>query len=259
MATRPPRVTSTRRQPTTRGGPRPRGPSYISGWQNIRVGGKPLGGTRVPAASAPSAVPVAPAVSQYSLSNLPPDASYDAAIAGLQRQRGDTLAGLTQARTSGLSDYGFQEGPNGALTFDPNNPFSKAAVMKKSYDTNRRSNAQSLGAGGQQYSGAFQNAQDLVNRNQVQGEDALQKSLIGFLARNTQGVTQANTGYETAAGQAYGDRVSRFGENPLYDPASAQQPVAPVNAAAVPAASTSKRPKRPKGVGASAISGYYRP
>jgi hypothetical protein len=174
--------------------------------------------TATPAAPvSPVAVPAAPA---YSVSNLPPDASYEAQVAALARQRDDQIAALTQARTSGLSDYGFTEGPNGALAFDPNNPYSKAALMKHTYDVSRRSTGQTMAAGGQLYSGAFQNAQDLVNRNQAQGEDSLQKSLIGFLARNTQGGVQARTGYETAVGQAYGDRVGRFQTNPLYDPAA---------------------------------------
>lgn len=162
----------------------------------------------------------------------------------MQKQRADQLAALTQQRTSSLSDYGFQEGPNGALTFDPNNPFSKAAVMKKAFDTNRRSAGQSMAAGGQQYNGAFQNSQDLINRNQVQGEDAMQKSLLRFLAQNTLGAAQANTGYETAAAQAYGDRVSRFSDNPLYDPAASPPSAAGAAAggsAGVPAAAAASR------------------
>jgi hypothetical protein len=221
MASRPPRITSTRRQPTTRAPLTPGQQSVrtLRAWyRNPRrnVGTKP----KPAAPPAAPAAPVVPAAPAYSLSALPPDASYDAALATLARQRDDQLTALTQARTSNLSDYGFKEGPNGALAFDPNNPYSKAALLKKAYDTNRRSTGQSMASGGQLYSGAFQNAQDLVNRNQAQGEDSLQKSLIGFLARNTQGAVQARTGYETAAGQAYGDRLSRFQSNPLYDPAS---------------------------------------
>jgi hypothetical protein len=157
---------------------------------------------------------------QYSLSALPPDASYEAAIAALQRQRDDQITQLAQARTQNLLDYGFKEGPNGMLTFDPNNPLSKAAQLKKAYDTNRRSTANQLAAGGQLYSGARQNALDLVSRNQLGAEDQMQKSLASFLARNTQSRTGALTGYETAAGQVYGDRVGRFQSNPLYDPAT---------------------------------------
>jgi hypothetical protein len=139
----------------------------------------------------------------------------------LQRQRDEQFAAITAERARTLSDFGFQEGPNGMLTFDPNNPFSKSAVMKKTFDTNRRSTGQSMASGGQLYSGAFQNAQDLINRNQLQSEDALTKNLQAFLARNTASARgrAGGTGYETAAGQAYGDRIGRFQSNPLYDPA----------------------------------------
>jgi len=218
MATRPPRITSTRRQPTTRA-PRAvdwsrvtRGPSWRSGFGVAPRPAKPA----VPAPANTAAVP------QYSLSNLPPDASYDDQIALLQRQRDEGIAGIVGERSRTLTDYGFQEGPNGAITFDANNPFSKASIMKKTYDTNRRSTAQSLGAGGQLYSGSFQNAQDLVNRNQLQSEDALLSNVQAFLTRNTGQQKAAGTNYELAAGQAYADRVGRFQSNPLYDPATAE-------------------------------------
>jgi hypothetical protein len=113
--------------------------------------------------------------------------------------------------------------------------------MKKTYDTNRRSTAQSMGSGGQLYSGSFQNAQDLIGRNQLQSEDALQKNVAAFLARNTGQRTEALTGYETAVGQAAGDRIGRFQNNPLYDPASGAwtnpdgTPAAPPPAAAAAA------------------------
>src|SRR4051812_40245208 len=151
------------------------------------------------ATPAAPAVPAAAAAAQYSLSNLPPDATYEAADILLQRQRQEGLAAIAGERTRTLSDYGFQEGPSGALTFDPNNPFSKAALLKKAYDTNRRSTAQSMGAGGQLYAGAFQNAQDLVNRNQLQAQDAQLKQLQSFIAQNDARRTQAQTDYEIAA------------------------------------------------------------
>jgi len=215
-------------------------PDYGAKGQSLHV--YPDGRKVVVKASAtkPAATPAAPvgaAASPYNVSNLPPDAAYEGVVAGATRTR-DTLLGpggvggtLGAARTQGLGDYGFTEGAGGQLAFDPNNPFSKAALLKKSYDQNRRSTGQSMGAGGQLYSGAFQNAQDLVNRNQLQGEDALQKSLVGFLARNTQARTQAGTDYETTVAGAAGDRVGRFQTNPLYNPA----PVDDTPAAATPA------------------------
>jgi hypothetical protein len=252
MATRPPRITSTRRQRTTRGGPvvTSRTPQANTGrgrvvrqpslsrvfapsWgrpPTLRTGGAAVSAGGVPASSV--------STPQFSLTNLPVDASYDQQIAQLQRQRDEQFAQIAGERSRTLSDYGFQEGPNGMLTFDPNNPFSKSAVMKKTYDTNRRSTGQSMASGGQLYSGSFQNAQDLINRNQLQSEDALTKNLQAFLARNTGQRTAAGTGYETAAAQAEAERIARFQSNPLYDPAAADDGGgggAPAPAAAAPA------------------------
>jgi hypothetical protein len=71
--------------------------------------------------------------------------------------------------------------------------------------------------------------------------------VAAFLARNTGQRTDALTGYETAVGQAYGDRVGRFQNNPLYDPASGMwtnpdgTPATPPPAAAAAAAKPASR------------------
>ncbi len=268
MARKPPRITSRRRQPTTRGGPNIRGRTQQPTTGRGRIvpqprlsqvlapsWGRPPARGGTPSAGAPGG-PAAAAGPVYSLSNLPPDATYEQAIALLQRQRAEGLAGIAGERVRGLSDYGFQEGPNGVLTFDPSNPFSKASLLKKAHDTTRRSTAQSMASGGQLYSGAFQNAQDLVNRNQVQAEDAQQKALQAFLAANTGRRKQALTDYELAAGQAQGERLGRFQDNPLYDPASGTMgtPPAAANAAAAAAAATgpaaAAKPRTPSQIAA---------
>src|SRR3954468_4524889 len=116
MARRPPRVTSTRRQPTTRGGPRVtsrasqpttgrgrivRGPVNPFVSRGTLAGMRPT--SRPPTAGGggpPPAVPAAPA--PYSASNLPPDASFDATMAGLARQRDEQIAALAQQRHAQL-------------------------------------------------------------------------------------------------------------------------------------------------------------
>ena len=149
---------------------------------------------------------------------------------------GTDLAGLAQQRTQGFGSYGFTEGavdPTTGLTgigvFDPNNPFSKAALLKKTYNTNRARAAQTMGSSGQLYSGAFQNQQDLVNRGQLQDEDALQKSLIGFLAENQTARERAQDTYHERVAGAHGERIGRLesGENPLYSPAAPAPAAAP--------------------------------
>ena len=228
---KPPRVISRVRQPTTRGVP-----SGGSAWARGYVSGpgyKPPAAVGPIAAAAPATASAAPA---YSLANLPVDATYDQTVGLLGRQRTEQLAGIAGERVRTLSDYGFNEGANGALTFDPNNPFSKAAVLKQTYDTNRRSTGQSMGAGGQLYGGAFQNSQDLINRNQLQSEDAQTKALTAFLARNTGQTTKANTDYETGVTTADSDRIARFQSNPNYDPAASPDPAAAAAPVAAPGA-----------------------
>jgi len=249
MASRP-RVTSTRRQPTTRATRQPTlAQVYRPSWGRPPATPRPV----TPATGGAGGVPsssVQPA--QYSLANLPVDANYDQTIALLQQQRDSQFAQIAAERARTLSDYGFQEGPNGMLTFDPNNPFSKSAVMKKTFDTNRRSTAQSMGSGGQLYAGSFQNAQDLIGRNQLQSEDALQKNVLAFLSRNTQQRAEAGTGYETSAAQAYGDRIGRFQSNPNYDPASGSDGTT----SSTPAANTVP-PTRAGGGGATKVARGY--
>jgi hypothetical protein len=174
---------------------------------------------------------------------LPPDAGYEQQIGALGRTRDDTLAGLSAQRSQGLLDYGYNEATGGALSFDPNNPFSRAALMKQSYDRSRASSGISMANAGQLYAGSYQNAQDFLNGNQLQGEDSLQKSLIRFLAGNTQAQGRAGTNYELGAGQAYGDRVGRASSNPLYTPtADAPAPMAAPAPAPAPSSGAYRGP-----------------
>jgi hypothetical protein len=275
MASRPPRVTSRRNQRTTRAptGRPISGPSVISGYDPRRGFQAPKPPAAPSPASPASAAPAAPAAPQYNVSNLPPDASYDATIAQLQRQRAEQIAQLAQQRAQTLLEYGFTEGPHGTLAVDPRDPFSKSAMMKRAFDLQHRSSGQSMASGGQQYSGAYQNQQDLISRNQLGAQDQMQKALGAFLVRNTQQRGATATNFELAAQQAYGDRVGRFQTNPLYDPATLASsaaeatPATPAAPAGTPApaapaapkpAAAKRRPTRPKSVGVSAWSGYYR-
>ena len=127
---------------------------------------------------------------------------------------------LGAQRTQQLAGYGYTEGAGGALAFDPNNPFSKAALLKRTYDQRRRSTGGQMAAAGQLYAGAYQSGQDVVNRGQLQDTDVLQTNLQAFLARNTGQRGAAETTYQTGVGQAEAARLARLEEleNPLYEP-----------------------------------------
>jgi hypothetical protein len=173
----------------------------------------------------------------------PPDPIYLARLNSLGLQRDQDYADIGGARTQGLLDYGFNEDPAGGLAFNPNDPFSKASLLKRTYDTSRRTTAQSMGSTGGLYSGAFQSGQDVVNRNQLQDEDALQKSLQSFLAQNTSARARAGTAYQIGAGEALGESLGRIDTNPLYEP-TATAPVAAAPAAAVQAARGTGLPQK---------------
>jgi hypothetical protein len=202
--------------------PKGKAPAHTISWDTHQ---QHLTAQKAPAPVVPASTPEAPQPMFDPSAPLPVDATYDSEMGTRERARGSGLAAATGERTRGLGEYGFTESafdPNtqtmGALAFDPNNPFSKAALLKKSYDTGRARTGQSMASQGQLYSGAYQNAQDLLNRNQLQGEDALTKSLTGFLANNSDRHTQVQTDYELGAGQSESDRVGRALSNPLYNP-----------------------------------------
>lgn len=184
-----------------------------------------------PPPTAPAAAPPSPNVAPAAAPTptdaaLPPDATYEQVLGGLQRKRDADLAALTAQRTTTLLNYGYNEGPNGALTYDPNNPESLAAQMKKHYDQSRSGTGINMAARGQLYAGSYQNAQDTLNRGQLSAEDRQTKTLAAYLAGNTSGRATAQTNFELNAGQALGDRVARAPQNPLYSP-QGDQPGAP--------------------------------
>lgn len=173
------------------------------------VGSKKLVAVKLPAPPKPAALRPTPTAPVAPRPVLPPDGLYEQQVAGLGRQRDTTLAGLATQRQSGLLDYGYTQDAAGHLAFDPTDPYSQAALLKRHYDQSRASSGINLSARGQLYSGAYQNAQDYANRQELQGSDQLQKQLLAFLARNTQQATEAGNAYETGVGAAGGDRLSR--------------------------------------------------
>lgn len=181
------------------------------------------------------AAPVAPAApTPRGPLALPPDPVYDASEAAARSNRDTSLAGLSQQRTGQLIGYGYSEDPvSGALAFNPLDPFSKASLLKKTYDQSRARTAQSMGSTGGLYAGAFQQGQDIVNRGQVQGEDALQRSLTSWLAQNTAGRQRAQTKYETDVSTAAGASAGRASTSPLYSP---EADISAATAVAAPAA-----------------------
>jgi hypothetical protein len=164
---------------------------------------------------APAATPAAP----VNPSVLPPDAGYEATVGGLVKNHDATQAGLVNQKQQALLNYGYDY-VNGTLTFDPRDPFSQAAMLKRNYNQAQTGNTNSYAARGQLYSGALQNAQNESGFQFQKGNDTLTKALTDFLAGNTAALNQNDTDLEIGLGRATGDRLNNAADNPLYAPSA---------------------------------------
>lgn len=177
-----------------------------------------------PSASAPSPAASAPA-GGLDYNTLPVDPAYDAQVASLGRSRDDSLAGLQGDRQRALLDFGYNaqtdaDGNVTALSFDASNPYSRAAQLQKRYQESKTGTQNAMAARGQLYSGARINAQNANDTSYSMGENALQKMLGEFLARNLQDQRNARNAFDAGSGQAMSDRLGRLPQNPLYNPAA---------------------------------------
>lgn len=234
-------------------------PAYSRG----PIKGAPGAFTYSPGKSTPGGLPALPAAGAANAAAapgptpLPPDASYDATVAGLQRTRDDTLAALSGQRTQTLGNYGYnaQYNPDGSVAsvaFDPSNSFSRAALARTRYQQSKTGTQNSMAAHGNLYAGSLLSAQAQNDTNFNQQDDALQKQLGAALAAILGGERTAKSTYETGVGQAGADRITHAGDNPLYSP-TLDQGGAPGSSAAAP--SVSKLPSYKKKPGSKGL-GY---
>lgn len=179
--------------------------------------GKPSGQTK--AAPKPPAAPApASASNTGSAGGLPLDPVYDSQIAGLQRQRDDSLAQYSGQRPKVLADYGYtatgydSSGAPTGLQFDVNSPYSRAALAKRTYQQQQSGTLNGMAAQGQLYSGALGQRQAGDEFGYQQRSDALQKALVEALVGISQGERAAKTDYELGAGQAFGESLGRVGQ-----------------------------------------------
>ena len=198
--------------------------------------GKPsAGGGLLAQALGPQAVgtPGAPTVTNPTVggpSVLPPDASYEQQVGLLGKQHDIDTAGLQQAKQQALLQYGYTQDASGNLAFDPSNPFSQAAMLKRSYDQGQAGNTNSYAARGQLYSGALQNAQNETGFQYQKSNNTLSNALQAFLAQNTGGLAQADLNYQSGLSGAASTRVQNAANNPLYQPSAVPDaaPAAPL-------------------------------
>jgi hypothetical protein len=174
-----------------------------------------------------------PAATIANTTPFPVDPAYDQQAAALKNSFNGSLADLDAQRTQTLLDYGYtgkfdDKGSLVAdsLAFDPNNPFSKAALLQRHYQNAQRGNSTSYAARGQLYAGSLQNAIKETDHQRDLSDDSLKKSLNATLVNNLIQRRTAGTNLELGLAQAGADRLTRAPNNPLYSPAIDTAPAA---------------------------------
>lgn len=207
-----------------------------------RVGRKTGGGYHgtpkaPPSIGATTSQPQATTAGQASA--LPIDATYNNTVGANNQTLSDALLQIGYQRGQLNTGYGFQPifDAAGNITgenFDASNPFSKAALLQKSYTQNKASYGQNLAGRGQLYSSSYQNAQDYAGTQYGQGYDTLKRSY----EQGQQGLTAQAAAARNAAASgnanAYGAWVDRglATKPPGIDPGETPLAAAPARARA---------------------------
>lgn len=155
--------------------------------------------------TAPSATPMDPRITAYTNNQT----------AELGHERDETLAYTNVDADRAASDYGFNITKDasgnptfnsGDLTVNPQDPFSKMALLQKSYEGQQRGTTNSYASSGQLYSGALLNKRAADTSQNDQDKDALAKAFrdtIEGLRRQRAGAVDTYTsGVNAAGGQA---------------------------------------------------------
>jgi hypothetical protein len=131
---------------------------------------------------------------------------WDAAAANSEgaalQKRNNSLTGLDSGWLREQQDYGL-EGP----WADPaSNPYSRAALLQRSYDNAKRGSLNT--AGNQLYAGSYVNSQNSNTHNFSLGRDELQKGYDADYAQYQGGRQAAEDQYRGELAQAGWDRVN---------------------------------------------------
>ena len=137
---------------------------------------------------------------------LPPDPQYISDMAGVNRDYNFGSAQLAQQ--GGLLNYETGIG-------DASNPYSRAALLQKSYETNQRGSTNSYAASGQLYSGALQNARNANVADLHQGQHALGLDYLKAQAGLTGAQTQLGYSRDDAMQAAMAANVARAAAEPV--------------------------------------------
>lgn len=132
------------------------------------------------------------------------DQNYKRTVASANTNLQNTLSGLALQRDQLGINYGLGEAGGSVAS----NPYSRAALLQKSYDQNQRRTQNAMAASGQLYSGSTQNARNFNTGAYSQGRDSLQKDFDARMGQTILGEQQARDGF-TSAKEAAEARATR--------------------------------------------------
>ena len=177
------------------------------------------GGLAPTAPKAPTTPPVNPGIEAY----------FNNAKSGALNERTQTWDSLKYGEGRAANDFGFKlnytgidlnkdgvvdtqqgsavRGPDGMLAVDPSNPFSKMALLQRSYLQSQAGDMNSFAAMGQYTSGAYNRAKaETTHENNVQ-VDSYTKAFEDYLRGTLEGRTTAMNDYTGAVNSAAAERL----------------------------------------------------
>lgn len=169
---------------------------------------------------APTPVQTVTTPAQFAPYDPENDPAVQAARAAAASRRTSQLADIAGQRDRLNRDIGISQ-QGGAV--DPNNPYSKLALLAKSFQTAQKANQTRMASQGQLNSGAYQRAQRRASSDFAQGDNQLrtawldgQKALDSATARANSDAADA----DVAALSSYLDRLNAL--NALVSPQEVQ-------------------------------------
>jgi len=187
---------------------------------------------------------------------LPVDPIFSNDLGSAQRTHDSTISQLNVQRANTAAEYGYtptydEKGLIRSLAVDPNNPYAKANLLKKSYTENRAGTLNNMASRGQLYAGSLGVAQGINDSNYQQGSNALQNAFINFIAQNQGQINTTHTNYANALAAADSERVARAVANDTGDYGTPPPPAPSPSPARAPVKSSTPYKKKPgsKGLG----------
>lgn len=205
-----------------RGGPRiGLGSAQRPYTQRVGLGPAQPVGPAAPATGAAASAAAGP-------TSMPWDAQYNSSVGGADQRYADKMAYLGSQRVLAQQGYGIDVGFNDYA----NNPYSRAALLRKSYDTAVRGSNTSYAARGQLYAGSLRNAQNANRSGYDQSYDSLNRDYLAALGDIDREKTSAKEDRERAIEEAGWQRLQGAQNEPLEPqtaPASAGRGHRPKN------------------------------